>query len=73
MRGTFCVAILAAGVGAAVTAQQPFIVGQLAIKAANDVLDKKPIEKNQSVPVLSLSRTNPDGVKAFLEQLKALG
>jgi len=57
----------------AVTAQQPFIVGQLAIKAANDVLDKKPLEKNQSVPVLSLSRTNPDGVQAFLEQLKALG
>jgi sugar transport system substrate-binding protein len=57
----------------AVTAQQPFIVGQLAIKAANDVLDKKPLEKNQSVPVLSLSRTNPDGVQAFLEQLKTLG
>ncbi|MEO6300320.1 MAG: substrate-binding domain-containing protein [Paracoccaceae bacterium] len=56
----------------AVTAQQPFIVGQLAIQAANDVLDKKPVEKNQSVPVLSLTRTNPDGVKAFLDQLKTL-
>ncbi|MGV8984771.1 MAG: substrate-binding domain-containing protein [Cypionkella sp.] len=56
----------------AVTAQQPFEVGQLAIKAANDVLDGKPVEKDQSVPVLSLTRTNPDGVKAFLEQLKTL-
>lgn len=56
----------------AVTAQQPFVVGQLAIQAANDVLDKKTVEKNQSVPVLSLTRTNPGGVKAFLDQLKTL-
>jgi len=56
----------------AVTAQQPFVVGQLAIQAANDVLDKKTVEKNQSVPVLSLTRTNPDGVNAFLAQLKTL-
>jgi len=55
----------------AVTAQKPFEVGTLAIKAANDVLDKKPVEKNQSVPVLSLSRNDPDGVKAFLAQLKS--
>ena len=54
----------------AVTAQKPFEVGTLAIKAANDVLDKKPVEKKQSVPVLSLSRNDPDGVKAFLAQLK---
>ncbi len=57
----------------ATTAQQPFIVGELAIKAANDVLDNKTVEKDQSVPVLSLSRTNPDGVQAFLDQLKTLG
>ena len=56
----------------AVTAQQPFEVGTLAIKAANDVLDGKTVEKNQSVPVLSLSRNNPDGVNAFLDQLKTL-
>lgn len=54
----------------AVTAQKPFEVGTLAIKAANDALDKKPVEKKQSVPVLSLSRNDPDGVKAFLAQLK---
>lgn len=56
----------------AVTAQQPFEVGRLAIEAANAVLDGKAVEKNQSVPVLSLSRNNPDGVKTFLEQLKTL-
>ena len=56
----------------AVTAQKPFEVGTLAIKAANDVLDNKPVEKDQSVPVLSLSRGDPEGVNAFLEQLKTL-
>ncbi|HLQ17938.1 MAG TPA: substrate-binding domain-containing protein [Tabrizicola sp.] len=57
----------------AVTAQQPFEVGRLALEAANAVLDGKTVEANQSVPVLPLTRTNPDGVNAFLEQLKALG
>ena len=57
----------------AVTAQQPFEVGKLALKAANDVLDGKTVEAKQSVPVLPLTRGNPDGVKAFLEQLKTLG
>jgi simple sugar transport system substrate-binding protein len=56
----------------AVTAQQPFEVGRLALEAANAVLDGKTVEANQSVPVLPLTRANPDGVKAFLEQLKAL-
>ncbi len=56
----------------AVTAQQPFVVGTLALQAANNVLDKKPVEKKQSVPVLSLTRTNPNGVKTFLDQLKTL-
>ena len=57
----------------AVTAQQPFEVGRLALEAANAVLDGKEVEANQSVPVLPLTRGNPDGVKAFLEQLKTLG
>jgi sugar transport system substrate-binding protein len=57
----------------AVTAQQPFEVGKLALQAANDVLDGKTVEAKQSVPVLPLTRGNPDGVKAFLEQLKTLG
>lgn len=56
----------------ATTAQQPFEVGRLAIEAANGVLDGKTVEKNQTVPVLPLSRNNPDGVKKFLEDLKKL-
>lgn len=56
----------------AVTAQQPFEVGRLALEAANAVLDGKTVEAKQSVPVLALTRANPDGVNAFLEQLKTL-
>jgi len=56
----------------AVTAQKPFEVGTLAIKAANDVLDGKTVEKDQAVPVLSLTRGNPEGVNTFLADLKAL-
>lgn len=55
-----------------VTAQQPFVVGTLAMKAVNDTLDKKPVQKKQNVPVLGLTRGNPDGIKAFLAQLKTL-
>lgn len=56
----------------AVTAQKPFEVGTLAIKAANDALDGKTVVKDQAVPVLSLARGNPDGVNAFLSDLKAM-
>ena len=56
----------------AVTAQQPFEVGRLAIQAANAILDKKPFEKNVLVPVLSLSRNSAEGVNKFLADLKKL-
>ncbi len=56
----------------AVTAQQPFEVGRLAMQAVNAILDGKPFEKDVSVPVLSLSRKDPAGLNAFLEQLKTL-
>lgn len=56
----------------AVTAQQPYEVGRLAIDAANNILDGKQVEKTIMVPVLGLTRNNPEGVKSFLEQLKTL-
>ncbi len=56
----------------AVTAQQPFVMGSMAVQAALDVLDGKPVEKAVIVPVIGLSRTAPEGVTAFLEQLKSL-
>jgi ABC-type sugar transport system substrate-binding protein len=56
----------------AVTAQQPFVMGASAVKAALDALDGKPVEKTVVVPVLGLSRTKPDEVKAFRAELKKL-
>ncbi len=56
----------------ATTAQKPFDVGGLAIKAALAILDKKPVDKNVSVPVLGLSRDKPDDVKAYIADLKKL-
>ncbi len=56
----------------AVTAQQPFVMGSMAVQAALDALDGKPVEKAVIVPVIGLSRTAPEGVTAFLEQLKSL-
>jgi ABC-type sugar transport system substrate-binding protein len=55
----------------AVTAQQPFVMGSLAIKAALDVLDGKPVEKAVIVPVLGLNRNDPEAVKKFRADLKA--
>ena len=56
----------------AVTAQQPFEMGSMAVKAALDALDGKEVEKTVIVPVLSLSRTDPAAVEAFKEDLKNL-
>jgi ABC-type sugar transport system substrate-binding protein len=55
----------------AVTAQQPFVMGSRAIKAALDVLDGKPVEKAVIVPVLGLNRNDPEAVKKFRADLKA--
>jgi ABC-type sugar transport system substrate-binding protein len=56
----------------AVTAQQPYVMGSLAVKAALDVLNGKPVEKKVIVPVLGLNRDDPDAVKKFREDLKTL-
>ncbi len=56
----------------AVTAQQPLEVGRLAVEAAQKLVDGQPVEAKVMVPVLPLKRSNPDGVNAFKEGLKAL-
>ncbi len=56
----------------AVTAQQPLEVGRLAIEAAQKLVDGQPVEASVVVPVLPLKRSDPDGVHAFKEGLKAL-
>lgn len=56
----------------AVTAQQPFEMGKLAVQAALDSLDGKTVEKTVIVPVLGLSRTDAKAVEDFKTSLKAL-
>lgn len=56
----------------AVTAQQPLEVGSLAVKAAESLVDAQPVEASVVVPVLPLQRSDPDGVAAFKDGLKAL-
>ena len=53
-----------------VTAQQPFVMGSDAVKAAIAAIDGKPVEKTVIVPVLGLNRSDPEAVKAFREELK---
>jgi ABC-type sugar transport system substrate-binding protein len=56
----------------ATTAQQPYVMGKLAVNAALDVLNGKPVEKKVIVPVLGLNRDDPDAVNKFREDLKPL-
>ena len=53
-----------------VTAQQPFVMGSEAVKAAIAAIDGKPVEKTVIVPVLGPDRSDPEAVKAFREDLK---
>jgi ABC-type sugar transport system substrate-binding protein len=55
----------------ATTAQQPFEMGKQAVEIAIAAIDgKAAADKNILVPVLGLTRTDPDGVKKFLAMLK---
>lgn len=54
----------------ATTAQQPFEMGKQAVEIALATLDGKSAEKKIIVPVLGLTRTDPEAIKAFKAQLK---
>jgi ABC-type sugar transport system substrate-binding protein len=54
----------------ATTAQQPYEMGRQAVDMALAAVDGKPTQKSVIVPVLGLTRDNPDGVKKFQEMLK---
>lgn len=56
----------------AVTAQQPFVMGRMAVQAALDALDGKPVEKKVIVPVIALDRNHPEVVRQFLQDLKKM-
>ena len=53
----------------AVTAQSPFEMGSMAVKAALDSLDGASVEPEVVVPVLGLNRNDPDAVQAFKDSL----
>jgi ABC-type sugar transport system substrate-binding protein len=56
----------------AVTGQQPFEIGSLAVSSALKVLRGKPVQKKVSLPGMLLSRQDPDGVRKFRDRLKEL-
>jgi len=56
----------------AVTGQQPFEIGKLAVEAAVKTLKGEPVDKKRSLPGVLLTRDNPAGVTAFKERLATL-
>jgi len=56
----------------AVTGQQPFEIGRLAVEAAVKALKGEPVEKKRSLAGILLTRDNPAEVKAFKERLATL-
>jgi len=58
------------GILQAITAQRPVEVGVLAVEFAVKVLKGEPVEKPKYLKGVCLSRTDPEGVKAFEKQLK---
>ncbi|WP_306118946.1 MULTISPECIES: substrate-binding domain-containing protein [unclassified Roseitalea] len=55
-----------------VTAQQPFVMGEMAVNNAIAAARGEEVEKTVIVPVLGLSRTDEAGVRDFQEYLKSL-
>jgi ABC-type sugar transport system substrate-binding protein len=56
----------------AVTAQQPYVMGQMAVEAAVAAINGEPTEEAVIVPVLGLSRTNKPAVEEFQAYLQSL-
>jgi len=56
----------------AVTAQQPYVMGQMAVEAAIAAINDKDTEDAVIVPVLGLSRTDRPAVEEFQKYLQSL-
>jgi ABC-type sugar transport system substrate-binding protein len=56
----------------AVTGQQPFEIGSLAVQSAVKALKGEAVQSKVSLPGLLLSRQNPDAVRQFSARLKEL-
>jgi ABC-type sugar transport system substrate-binding protein len=60
------------GILQAVTGQQPFEIGSLALHTALDAVRGKAVHKRISLPGILLSRASPDSVRAFRQRLQTL-
>lgn len=56
----------------AITGQKPYDIGTMAVDAAINVLNAKPVEKKVSMPGVMLSRDDPAGIVKFKTQLQEL-
>lgn len=56
----------------ATTAQQPYVMGEMAVQNAIAAARGKAVEKTVVVPVLGLTRTNEAEAREFLDYLKSL-
>ncbi|MCJ8323353.1 MAG: substrate-binding domain-containing protein [Rhizobiales bacterium] len=56
----------------AITAQQPYVMGQMAVQAAIAAAKGETVEKTVIVPVLGISRNDQSAAQDFLEYLKSL-
>lgn len=56
----------------AVTGQQPYEIGTLAVEAAVKALKGEPVEKRQLLPGVLLTRERPDEVQSFKQRLSTL-
>lgn len=56
----------------AVTGQQPYEIGRLAVEAAVRTLKGESVDKKRSLPGVLLTREKPDEIKAFKERLAQL-
>jgi ABC-type sugar transport system substrate-binding protein len=57
----------------AVTGQQPFEIGSLAVESAVKIVQGEPVRKNVSLPGILYSREKPDAVSSYLSMLKQHG
>jgi ABC-type sugar transport system substrate-binding protein len=60
------------GVLRAITGQQPFEIGSMAVEAAVKVLKGQTVEKKTSLPGVLLTREKPDEIRKFKQRLKEL-
>ena len=57
----------------AVTAQKSFEIGSMAVDAAADAMEGKPVEKKVSLPSMLFTRQSPEEIEQYCRRLEELG